>query len=140
MNAVTPDPIFAAIAAHKAAIKDHDRASDIHHAARKKAEKKHGIKWGVERTEEERKQLVARLDLTCADTKAAYDRWNRASDAEEAAAQRMAKTRPTTKAGAAAMIDHVRREIIGSSDIIDEAADWQMIALKTVASALREAA
>jgi hypothetical protein len=42
----------------------------------------------------------------------------------------MARTDPTTPAGAAALIAYTRR------DIVEGEVDWQMVALKTVAAAL----
>ncbi|MDQ6869993.1 MAG: hypothetical protein M3178_17170 [Pseudomonadota bacterium] len=53
-----------------------------------------------------------------------------ASAAERRAAMRMARTKPTTPAGAAALIAYTRR------DIMEGEVDWQMVALKTAASAL----
>jgi hypothetical protein len=43
---------------------------------------------------------------------------------------RMARAKPTTPAGAAALIAYTRR------DIIEGEVDWQMVALKKVAAAL----
>jgi hypothetical protein len=54
----------------------------------------------------------------------------RAADAERRAAMRMARTKPATPAGAAALIAYTRRDIMAGK------VDWQMVALKTVASAL----
>ena len=54
----------------------------------------------------------------------------RANAAERRAAMRMARTKPTTLAGAATLIAYTRR------DIIEGEVDWQMVALKTVAVAL----
>jgi hypothetical protein len=53
-----------------------------------------------------------------------------ANAAERRAAMRMARTKPATPAGAAALIAYTRR------DIMEGEVDWQMVALKTVASAL----
>jgi hypothetical protein len=69
-----------------------------------------------------------------------FDQWNRADAAERKAATRMARTKPTTPAGAAALLAHARREFVAASDSID---DWLPVALKTVArmeAACREAA
>jgi hypothetical protein len=61
-----------------------------------------------------------------------YDRWNRAGRAARKAAMRMARTKPTTLAGAAALIAYARREITGAYDM----EGWLAPALKTVAVAL----
>jgi hypothetical protein len=45
----------------------------------------------------------------------------------------MARTKPTTAAGTAAMIAHARRAIVARSDGVE---DWLATALKTAASAL----
>jgi hypothetical protein len=45
----------------------------------------------------------------------------------------MARTKPTTTSGAAAMIAHASRELEAASDSIE---DWLPVALKTVAVAL----
>jgi hypothetical protein len=58
------------------------------------------------------------------------EQYERADAAEQRAAVRMARTKPTTPAGAAAMIAYTRR------DIMEGGVDWQMVALKTVAVAL----
>ncbi|MGB6325831.1 MAG: hypothetical protein WBG11_08665, partial [Methylocella sp.] len=55
---------------------------------------------------------------------------DRASAAERRAAMRMARTKPATLAGAAALIAYTRR------DIMEGEVDWQMVALKTVAVTL----
>ena len=62
-----------------------------------------------------------------------YDRWDRAGNAERKAGMRMARTKPTTTAGAAAMINHIQCEIEARSDSVE---DWLATALKTVAGAL----
>ena len=54
----------------------------------------------------------------------------RALAALKRAGMRMARTKPTTPAGAGALIAYTRR------DIIEGEVDWQMVALKTVAAAL----
>jgi hypothetical protein len=58
------------------------------------------------------------------------EQYERANAAERRAAMRMARTKPTTPAGAAAMIAYTRR------DIMEGKVDWQMVALKTAAAAL----
>jgi len=64
-----------------------------------------------------------------------YDRWNHATRAECKAAIPMARTKPTTPAGVAAMITHARREIAVASDKAEDCTTM-MTALKTAASAL----
>jgi hypothetical protein len=54
----------------------------------------------------------------------------RANAAERRAAMRMARTKPTTLADAAALIAYTRH------DIMEGEVDWQMVALKTVAVTL----
>jgi hypothetical protein len=54
----------------------------------------------------------------------------RACAAVHRAAMRMARTKPTTLAGAAAAVAYTRR------DIMEGEVDWQMVALKTIAVAL----
>lgn len=56
--------------------------------------------------------------------------FNLARYAEEKAAMRMARTKPTTPAGAAALVEYARR------DIVDQIDNWPIIALKTIATAL----
>ena len=58
------------------------------------------------------------------------EQYERAAKAERKAAMRMARTKPTTLAAAAALIAYTRR------DIMEGKVDWQIVALKTVASAL----
>jgi hypothetical protein len=120
-NAAAPDPIFAAIAEHKALVKEYVRCNNISAAARKKAEKRLG------------KSLEGRHAAADA-TRPEYQKMCRAGGAEAEAAMRMAKTRPATAAGAAALINHVRREIEASFVLGVE--DWMVPALKTVADVL----
>jgi hypothetical protein len=58
------------------------------------------------------------------------EQFERAEDAEKRAAMRMARAKPVTPAGGAALVAYMRR------DIMEGAVDWQMAALKTVARAL----
>jgi hypothetical protein len=58
------------------------------------------------------------------------EQYERASAAERRAAMRLARTKPTTLAGAAVLIAYTRRDIMKGEE------DWQTGALKTVASAL----
>jgi hypothetical protein len=57
--------------------------------------------------------------------------YERANAAERRAAMRMARTKPTTLAGAAALVAYTRRDLMDAPDPV-----WPMVALKTVASAL----
>ena len=123
--AATIDPVFAAISEHKALIRESDRHEDSCRTARAKAEKKHGEwarspdphSWPGEAT-----------------VSPFYDRWNRAGRAERKSAMRMARTKPTTISGAAALIAHTRHEIKTGAEVDWE--DWVTIALKTVADTL----
>jgi hypothetical protein len=57
------------------------------------------------------------------------EQYERANAAERRAAMRMARTKPTTLAGAAALIAYTRR------DIMEGEVDWQMVALRAFAVA-----
>jgi hypothetical protein len=128
------DPVFAAIAEHKALIREHTRCQNIFQTARAKAEKKHGIQHGVHaRNKLGRDQFMERLTAASADSRLEYDRWCRATDAAYKAAMRVARTTPTSPAGAAALITHTRSEIEPTDDWQE---DWVPVALKTVAGAL----
>jgi hypothetical protein len=59
-----------------------------------------------------------------------YEAANRADDK---AAMRMARTKPVSPAGAAALLAYLQRDIEKS---LGSLADWHMIALKTAAGAL----
>ena len=106
-NGAELDPVFAAITEHKVLIKESDRLEDSFMTAMAKAEKKYG-KWA--RAPDHHSWPGE------ATVSPFYDRWNRAGYAECKAAMRMARTKPTTLTGAAAMIDHTRREIVAGSD------------------------
>ena len=126
-NGVELDPVFAAIAEHKVLIKESNRLEKSYSIARGKAEKKHGWEWNAGKP-------LEMLDLVVANVDSMYDRLNRADRAERKAAMRMAKTGPTTVAGAAALIAHAWHEIeAGDSEQVE---DWLTTALKTVAGAL----
>jgi hypothetical protein len=90
--------------------------------ARAQAEKKRG------------KSLKGRALYIAAaeDTKLEYDQFCRAERAAHKAALRMARTTPTTPAGAAALITHTRREMTTE----DWQKDWAPVALKTVGAAV----
>ena len=119
------DPVFAAISEHKALVKEYIRCRNNSHAARARAEKKHG------------KSLkgAAMLIAAAEDTTLEYDQFCRAANAERKAGMRLARTKPTTPAGAAALIAHTRHEIEAGSGREDWE-DWVPTALKTVADAL----
>jgi hypothetical protein len=123
-NGAELDPVFAAIAEHKRLIKGSNRLEDSFRTARAKAEKRYG-KWirAPNPGEWPGEAIVSPF----------YDQWNRADAAERKAAMRMARTKPTTTSGAAAMIAHASRELEAASDSIE---DWLPVALKTVAAAL----
>jgi hypothetical protein len=61
-----------------------------------------------------------------------YEQYDRSGDAESEMDMRLARTKPTTPAGAAALLAHVLHEI-GDDDPPTE---WQMTSLKTIAAAL----
>ena len=117
------DPVFAAIAEHKAVLKEYVRCRNNSERARDQAEKKRG------------RSLKGKALFTAAaeDTKLEYDQFCRAERAVDKAAMRMARTTPTTQAGAAALITHTRREM-GSEENWQQG--WVTIALTTVAAAL----
>ncbi len=119
------DPVFAAIAEHKVLTRESNRLEGSCKTARAKAEKRYG-KW--ERTPNPG-EWPGETTVT-----PFYVRWNCAGHAERKAALRMARTKPTTISGAAAMIAHIRREIeVGSEEDWE---DWVPTALKTVTDAL----
>jgi hypothetical protein len=105
-----PDPAFALIDVHKARTKEWCRLYDKLDEAEFEAGRTHGKRpW----------ELIALRGQE-----------ERALAAVRKAAMRMARTKPTTLAGAAALISYTRR------DIMEGEVDWQMVALKTAASAL----
>ena len=123
-KAPAPDPVFAAIAEHKALIKESARLEKSYRIARDKAEKKYG-EWIMAPKCGEWPGLAIVSPL--------YDRWNSAEYAEHKAAIRMARTKPTTLAGVGAMIACIRREVARGSD---DVGDWLPTSLKTVGAAL----
>jgi hypothetical protein len=125
--AASIDPIFAAIVERKALLREYNRCDYTYRTARDQAEKKHGWEWGAGKSME-------LLELAIADVKPLSDLWKRAANAERRAAMRMARTKPTTPQGAAALITHARREIVDSN--CEDFDDWVPTALKTVAAAL----
>jgi hypothetical protein len=127
-----PDPVFAAIAEHKALSKETGRLERSYRIARGKAEKKHG-KWiSAPKQGEWRGEATVRLF---------YDRWCRAIDAEHKMAIRMARTKPTTRAGIEAMIHHAHQAVVTDRDVREvDWRDWVPTMLKTVGAALAGAA
>ena len=119
------DPVFAAIAGHRALIKEARRLEDSCRTVRAKAEKRYG-KWtrAPHSGEWPGETIVSPF----------YDRWHRVSEFEYKAARRLARTVPTSPAGAAALIVHVRRTLKTVPEV--EWMDWVPLALKTVAAAL----
>jgi hypothetical protein len=107
------DPVFAAIAEHKALIMEYIRCRNNSHTARAQAEKKHGKSL----------EGAALFIAAAEDTTLEYDQFNRAARAERKAAMR-ARTKPTTASGAAAMITHTRRENGGHSRTLKLRALW----------------
>ncbi|HXN89408.1 MAG TPA: hypothetical protein VN890_08660 [Methylocella sp.] len=164
------DPACAAIAEHKALMKEWLRLSDELGEAESQARKTHGdrpselIEWrnyraigeygidnwrkqllsqpGADRQKVEKEYQDARVMLAAAERAAVEwdhhagitplrEQDERARAAESRAAMRMAWTKPTTLAGAAALIAYTRYELIYIAD-----SDWPVVALKTVAAAL----
>jgi hypothetical protein len=121
-SAAPSDPIFAAIAEHKAAIKEYIRCRNNSERARAQAEKKYGMSL------EGKALYIAAAE----DTRPEYDQFVRAERAAHKAALRMARTTPMTLAGAAALITHTRREMTTE----DWQKDWVPVALKTVGAAV----
>jgi hypothetical protein len=128
------DPVFAAIAEHKALTRESDRLEAATRIARDRAEKKHG-EW-IEHVRRRRSENRSAPDdwPGRAIIDPPYDRWNCAERAERKAAMRMARTKPTTATSAAAMITHARRAFETGSK--EDWQDWGPTALKTVAAAL----
>ena len=155
---VASDPIYAAIEQHRKFVAESDRLYDELLKAENAAEKKHGrrpsslIAWrsyeeflrqpGADRKQVEREYRHAK-DRARAAVRAGLE-WDkragiaplrqlyeRTRRAETAAGICMAKTKPTTLAGAAALVDYVRHDIE-----IEEGPEWHKIALATTAAAL----
>jgi hypothetical protein len=125
-NGVELDPVFAAIAEHKARLRESNRLEAATRAARGKAEKRHG-EW-----------ILAPASGAWpgeAIVSPFYDRWNRACRAERKVAIRMARTIPVTMAGVAAMIIHARQAIETDREV--DWRDWVPTVLKTVSRAAK---
>jgi hypothetical protein len=121
-NGAEPDPVFAAIGEHKALTRESSRLEESCWTVRAEAEKKYG-EWISAPNDWPGKTTVTPF----------YDRWHRAANAERKAAMRMARTKPTTLAGVAALVAYTRRDMMKNPS---ELSDWIPIALKTVAAAL----
>jgi hypothetical protein len=173
-TATAIDPIFAAIAEHKAREKEWLHLTGKLDDAKYIAQRKHGVRpndwiwWrnvdvfyedhlesrreeflkqpGADREQIEKEYLDAKARLAAAEragiewdqrTGIAPDRkqYEHSNRAERRAAMRMARTKPTTPAGAAGLITYVRREIEACLGGVEE---WQMPALKTAAAALAQ--
>ena len=170
-KAPAADPIFAAIAEHKAISKElWGRLYCALNEAEDEARKTHGdrpkswIKWRDRDTENqeglvywrekflskpdadpkqvEKEYMDAKARLAAAEFAGAEwdqraniaplrEQYERAERAQERATMRMARTKPTTPAGAAALVSYVRRDL---EDV--ELEGWHSTALKTVATAL----
>jgi hypothetical protein len=98
---------------------------------------------GADREQIEKEYLDAKARLAAAKTACVdwdyragvvplREQYERANDAWREAAMRMARTKPVTPAGAAALVDYARRDI----DIGESVIGWPKVALKTVVRAL----
>ena len=131
-DTANPDPVLAAIAEHKALERKYLCVHKIFLVARANAKKKHGVQQSHPKTAREREQFRERLSAACEETKAEYDQFCRAGNAERKAAMRMARTKPTTLAAAAALLVYLtqRDRVYGGFE------DWEFRALRTAAAAL----
>jgi putative protein kinase ArgK-like GTPase of G3E family len=122
-NGAGVDPVFAAIAEHKALSKETGRLQAAMMIARDRAEKRRGksLKGAA--------LLISAAEATTLE----YDQFNRAAKAERKAAIRMARTIPVTFAGVAAMIAHARQAIETDREV--DWRDWVPTVLKTVSRA-----
>jgi hypothetical protein len=115
------DPIFATIAEHKRLLRNFMRCRDIFEAARSQAEKKHG----------KRLEGMPLAMAASADTEPLWDQFDRADHAARKGGKRLARTKPTTLAGVAALAAYLHRNY---TDEINE--DWAEVSFKVVASVL----
>ncbi len=125
-SAAWSDPVYVAIAQHHKLIAESDRLYDELQKPKKVAEKKHGRRpWPLE--DRRNYSVMGGAEITgIAPLRQLYERTRRV---EKTAAVCMAKTKPTTLVGAAALLDYVRRNIeIGPN--------WHTVALGTTAAAL----
>jgi hypothetical protein len=122
-KAPASDPIFAAIAEHKALARKLNRIRGYCRTARAEAEEKYGDPVLVQ----EPPKWAGWADIN-----PFYRQWYSTRRVELKAAMRMARTTPETLAGVAALVDYTRRDY--SRD--EENEDWIAIALKTIAASL----
>jgi hypothetical protein len=120
------DPIFAAIAEHKRLAKELARYEVAFNTVRGQAEKRHGVAEA-----DSSEAAVAALKLACADTSLEYELMNRADRDARKGGMRLARTKPTTLAGVAALAAYLHRNY---TDEINE--DWAEVSFKVVASVL----
>jgi hypothetical protein len=123
-KAAAIDPIFAAIAAHKALTKKSNHLWNECTTARALAEKKYG-EWLKAPDDWPGEPIVTPL----------YDRANRADLAARIAGKRLARMKLSTLAGAAALADYTQRSYTDKSH-----EDWAKIAFKAIAAALKRMA
>jgi hypothetical protein len=121
-KAAAIDPIFAAIVEHKRLAMECRRLCRDARTARSHAEKK----YGDPRLLPDSTEWVGWAIVT-----PFYDQWNRTDRAARKAGMRMARTKPTTLAGAAALVDYTQRNYTDEDN-----EDWAEVALKTVAVSL----
>ncbi len=126
-SAIESDLIYAAIAQHHKLIAESDRLYDELQKPKKVAEKKHGRRpWPLE--DRRNYSVMGGAKITgIAPLRQLYERTRRV---EKAVAICMAKTKPTTLVGAAALLDYVRH-------YIEIGPNWHTAALATTAAALR---
>jgi hypothetical protein len=141
------DPIFDAIAEHKAREKEFYRLRNELEEATSQAEKEHGEpppyrgallrQPGADSEQIEKEYRDANERLAEWEHRAGIaplrEQLEHNDRVEQRAAMRMARTKPTTPAGAAALVEYTRRDIISNGGL----ADWHMPALKTAANAYR---
>jgi hypothetical protein len=121
-KAPADDPIFAAIAEHKAISKE--LWSRLYYAlndAEDKAHETHGMRPSRSGDEWDQRTGIAPL----------REQYERGKLAEDRAKRHLARTKPTTPAGAGALVAYIQRDL---EDVALE--DWHSAALKTVAVSL----
>jgi hypothetical protein len=158
--AVAPDPIFAAIAAHKALSKKVDQLYDKIDLAESEASKTFGRRpfelsgwtdreWRLQQPGADRERIEAehqeamRREREAEQAAKDWDKrtgiaplrreYEQTRRTREAAARRLSKTKATTVAGAAALVEYVRRDISPDFDI-----EWHEVALKTAVTSLAQ--
>ena len=126
-STVGSDLVYSAIEQHRKLIAESDRLYDELQKPEKVATKKHGRRpW----PSKDRRNYTAIGGSEVADIVPLRQLYSPTRRVETAAAICMAKTKPTTLAGAAALLDYVRHDIeIGPN--------WHTVALATTAAALR---